>query len=86
MHDLVGTDVVKMDIDTGDAKSVRKRSYRQSLQMMREMEKQVQEMVTAGIVEPSDSPWNSPCLLIKKSGSNNNNYNVLANAYNGGYF
>ena len=27
-------------------------------------------MVSAGIVEPSDSPWNSPCLLIKKSGSN----------------
>ena len=63
--DLVGTDVVKMDIDTGDAKPARKRSYRQSPQMMREMEKQVQEMVSAGIVEPSDSPWNSPCLLIK---------------------
>ena len=28
MSDLVGTDVVKMDIDTGDAKPVRKRSYR----------------------------------------------------------
>ena len=27
-------------------------------------------MVSAGIVEPSDSPWNSPCLLIKKSGCN----------------
>jgi len=38
MQDLVGTDVVKMDIDTGDAKPVRKRSYRQSPQMMREME------------------------------------------------
>ena len=38
--------------------------------MMREMDRQVQEMVAAGIVEPSDSPWSSPCLLIKKSGTN----------------
>ena len=70
MHDLVGTDVVEMEIDTGDAQPVRKRAYRQSPQMMREMERQVQEMVAAGIVEPSDSPWSSPCLLIKKSGTN----------------
>ena len=38
--------------------------------MQREMERQIQEMVSAGIVEPSDSPWSSPCLLIKKSGTN----------------
>ena len=30
MHDLVGTDVVEMEIDTGDAQSVRKRAYRQT--------------------------------------------------------
>jgi len=38
--------------------------------MMREMERKVQKMVAAGIVESSDSPWPSPCLLIKKSGTN----------------
>jgi len=70
MRDLVGTDVVSHDIDTGDAKPVRKRAYRQSPHMMRELEKQVLEMEEAGIVEPSDSPWSSPCLLIKKSGTN----------------
>jgi len=70
MHDLVGTDVIRMAIDTGDAQPVRKRAYRQTPQMMREMERQVQKMVASGIVEPSDSPWSSPCLLIKKSGTN----------------
>jgi len=70
MSDLVGTDVVKIHIDTGDAQPVRKRAYRQTPKMMNVMEKQVQEMVAAGIIEPSDSPWSSPCLLIKKSGTN----------------
>ena len=70
MQDLVGTDVVRMDIDTGDAAPIRKRPYRQSPQIMQEMRKQVEEMEAADIVESSDSPWNSPCLLIKKSGGN----------------
>ena len=38
--------------------------------MMKEMKRKVLEMEEAGIVEESDSPWNSPCLLIKKSGVN----------------
>ena len=33
MHDLVGTDVETMHNDTGDAKPVRKRAYRQSHEM-----------------------------------------------------
>jgi len=27
-------------------------------------------MLAAKIIEPSESPWSSPCLLIKKSGTN----------------
>jgi len=70
MHDLVGTDVEKMHIDTGDARPVRRRAYRQSPEMQRVMEKQIDEMLSAKIIEPSESPWSSPCLLIKKSGTN----------------
>jgi len=51
-------------------KNVRKKSYRQTPQIMRKMEHQVREMVAAGIVEPDDSPWSSPCLLIKTCGTN----------------
>jgi len=68
MRDLVGTDVMYHSIDTGNADPVRKRAYRQSPEMMKEMKRQVGEMVEAGIVEESGSPWSSPCLLIKKAG------------------
>jgi len=34
------------------------------------MQKQIDEMLAAKIIEPSESPWSSPCLLIKKSGTN----------------
>jgi len=70
MRDLVGTDVMYHSIDTGTAEPVRKRAYRQNPEMMREMQRQVNDMMRAGIVEESESPWSSPCLLIKKSGSN----------------
>jgi len=34
MKDLVGTDIVKHEIDTGDARPIRKRTYRQSPQII----------------------------------------------------
>ena len=70
MHDLVGTKIETMHIDTGDAKPVRQRPYRQTPEVQRQMELLIDEMLTSNIIQPSDSPWSSPCLLIKKSGTN----------------
>ena len=70
MHDLVGTKVELMHIDTEDAKPIRLRPYRQSPEMQRQMERLIDEMLSANIIQPSDSPWSSPCLLITKSGTN----------------
>jgi len=39
-----------MHIDTGDAKPVRKRAYRQSPEMQRVMQKQIDEMLAAKII------------------------------------
>ena len=64
MRDLVGTDVMYHSIDTGTAEPVRKTAYRQSPEMMREMQRQVNDMMRAGIVEESESPWSSSCLFI----------------------
>ena len=68
LTDLVGTDIVTHNIDTGDSPPIRKRPYRNSPQITRELKKKVQELLDADIIEETDSPWNSPCLLIKKSG------------------
>ena len=63
------TKVELMHIDTEDAKPIRQRPYRQSPEMQRQMELLIDEMLSANIIQPSDSPWSSPCL-IKKSGTN----------------
>ena len=70
MHDLVGTKVKLMHIDTEDAKPIRLRPYSQSPEMQRQMERLIDGMLSANIIQPSDSPWSSPCLLIKKSSTN----------------
>jgi len=47
MHDLVGTKVELMHIDTGDAKPVRQRPYRQSVDVQRQMGTLIDEMLSA---------------------------------------
>lgn len=67
LSELPGTDLVKHHIDTGDSKPVRLRAYRQTPQVKREMQKQVDDMLKSGIIEESDSPWSSPALLVRKA-------------------
>ena len=69
MVDLPGTDVMKVKIDTGDAKPVHSRQFRVSPEDRREIDRQVLEMAKHNIISPSDSPWNSPCFLVAKHGT-----------------
>ena len=64
--DLPGTDLLQYVIDTGDAKPIRQRAYKQSPSAKAEIERQVEDMLQHGIIEESNSPWSSPCLLVKK--------------------
>ena len=67
--DLPGTDVMYYKIDTGDAKPVQSRTFRLSPNDKKEVERQIELMLEHDIIQPSDSPWNSPCFLVAKHGS-----------------
>lgn len=64
--DLGQTDTVKMTIDTGNHPPIKLRPYRAPLNNRKLIEKAVDEMLEAKIIERSNSPWSFPCILVKK--------------------
>jgi hypothetical protein len=70
LADLEVCDILQCEIDTGDALPVRSRCFRYSPEQKKILKQQVQELLDADIIEPSDSPWSSQVLLVKKKGSN----------------
>ena len=57
---------MNIKIDTGDAKPIRQRFYRTNPKQRAEIDRQVQEMLKNNIIEPSNSEWSSPVVLVKK--------------------
>lgn len=71
-NDRLGlTHKMSLTIDTGDAKPFRIKQYPFSPYMTKILHSELDEMLKLGVVEPSQSPWSSPVLLIKKK---NNEY------------
>ena len=64
--DLGLTDLIEHKIDTGTNKPIKQRQHRIPPTMREEVDKQVQEMLSAGIIEKSESPWSSPMLMVKQ--------------------
>ena len=60
------TNLFSHRIETGNSKPIKKAPYRQNPEMRRETERQVKEMLENGFITESDSPWNSPVVLVKK--------------------
>ena len=57
---------VEHSIDTGDSPPVHQRPYRIPASQQAEVARQFEEMLGAGVVEPSESPWSSPIVLVAK--------------------
>lgn len=66
LHNFGRTKLQTHDINTGNAPAVRSAFYKQSPNLCRETERQVKEMLKHNIIEPSNSAWHSPVVLIKK--------------------
>ena len=60
------TDALLHDIDTGNTKLVRTPLIQLSPTKIQEQEIKVAEMLRGGQIEPSDSLWSSPTVMVKK--------------------
>ena len=60
------TDLAKMEIDTGDASPVKQPPRRMPFAVRQEVIKQLTEMQRSGVIEPSNSPWSSPVVIVRK--------------------
>ena len=57
---------MKHTIDTGSAQPIQVPPRRVPFHKSQEMRHQVDEMLEAQIIEPSESPWSSPVVLVAK--------------------
>jgi len=64
--DLGFCSLVEHDIDTGDAKPIRQPPRRPSLASGKAEDDLIDNMLRAGVIELSESPWASPVCLVKK--------------------
>jgi hypothetical protein len=60
------TNLYEFEIDTGDATPQRRNYYRYPPHMRQEIDRQVSDILSNGIIEPSVSRWLSPVCLVKK--------------------
>ena len=68
--DLGRTDIVKHKINTGTAAPVKQNPRRLPLSKRELVREEISKMLEQGIVQPSQSPWSSPVVLVqKKDGS-----------------
>lgn len=60
------TNLVEHKIDVGDAKPIKSKAYRVSQKEKNIIDRQIAEMEKYDIIRPSQSPWASPVVLVKK--------------------
>ncbi len=53
-------------IDTGTAAPIRLRPHRLPLAKRQAAEEMIRDMAANSIIEPSDSPWAAPMVMVRK--------------------
>lgn len=64
------TNLLTHKIDTGDAEPIKARHYPVSPKVQALMFEELDRMLKLGVIEESESPWNSPVVLVRKPGKN----------------
>jgi transposase InsO family protein len=65
-NDLGRTTLVQHDIETGDCPPIRQPPRRIPGGQLKEFEQELDRMLAAGVIEPGQSPWASPVVLVRK--------------------
>ncbi len=60
------TQVLHHEIRTPPGTVVRQRPYRVPEARRRAIEEEIQQMLKLGVIEPSNSPWSSPIVMVPK--------------------
>ena len=60
------TDMVQMEVDTGDAHPRRQPVRCMPFAVRQEVARQLKDMQQSGVIQPSSSPWASPVVMVKK--------------------
>lgn len=64
--DLGHTDTIKMKIDTGNEPPIRLKAYKAPLNNRKVIDDAVREMLGAGVIRRSRSPWSFPVVIVNK--------------------
>ncbi|CAC5418452.1 unnamed protein product [Mytilus coruscus] len=64
--ELGHTNLVKHRINTGNAQPVKEPPRRAPVHLRQEVDKNIDDMLEKGVIEPSNSPWASGVVLVKK--------------------
>ena len=67
--DLGKTQTIKMTIDTGGHPPIRLKPYRTPFSKRATVDKAIDDMLAANIIQPSRSPWSFAVVVDKKDGS-----------------
>ena len=60
------TDILSMEIDTGGAPPKKQAARRMPFAVKSEVSKQLRTMQQAGVIQPSNSSWASPVVMVRK--------------------
>ena len=60
------THVAEHEIDTGDAMPIRQKVRRLPVAQQSHAKDEIDKMLKEDVIEPSDSPWAAPIVLVKK--------------------
>jgi hypothetical protein len=66
-NNLGSTSQVEHNIETGDARPIKRNPYRTLHALKPVVEEHIKDMLKRKIIEPSKSPWSSSIVLVQKN-------------------